>query len=171
MISVDVLQYSYVIVCNEVQNVIAFRSKFCLSSSSSSSLSSFIKQPILRHSLRRFCQTCFGVHAVGIATGYELIDRGLGVPSPGSVKNFYFSISSRPPLGPTQPPIRWVLEGSLSGGKAAGAWIWPTHLQLLPRSRKAGLSIHSCSRLHATVLGHMQGQLYFYLSRVWISHQ
>jgi hypothetical protein len=35
--------------------------------------------------------------------------------SPGKVKNFLFSTSSRPALGPTQPPIEWVL-GALSPG-------------------------------------------------------
>jgi len=28
-------------------------------------------------------------------------------------------------LGPTQPPIQWVLVCSLPGGKVAGAWSWP----------------------------------------------
>jgi hypothetical protein len=35
--------------------------------------------------------------------------------SPGMVKNFLFSMSSRLSLGPTQPPIQWV-EGTLSPG-------------------------------------------------------
>jgi hypothetical protein len=35
--------------------------------------------------------------------------------NPGRVKNFHFSISSRPALGSTQPPIKWV-PGSLSWG-------------------------------------------------------
>jgi hypothetical protein len=35
--------------------------------------------------------------------------------SPGRVKNFLFSTSSRPALGPTQPPIQWV-QGTLSTG-------------------------------------------------------
>jgi hypothetical protein len=43
--------------------------------------------------------------AVGMATGYGLDDRGVEVPSPSRVKNFHFSISSRPALGSTQPPI------------------------------------------------------------------
>jgi hypothetical protein len=46
--------------------------------------------------------------AVGIATGYELVGRGVGVPSPGRVKNFHFSISSRSTLGSSQRPIQWV---------------------------------------------------------------
>jgi hypothetical protein len=41
--------------------------------------------------------------------------------SPGRVKNFLFSMSSRPILGPTQLPIQWVSGGSFPGGKAAGA--------------------------------------------------
>jgi hypothetical protein len=35
--------------------------------------------------------------------------------SPGRVKNVHFSISSRPALGSTQPPIQWV-PGALSRG-------------------------------------------------------
>jgi hypothetical protein len=33
----------------------------------------------------------------------------------GGVKSFHFSISSRPVLGPTQPPVQWV-SGALSPG-------------------------------------------------------
>jgi hypothetical protein len=46
--------------------------------------------------------------SVGIATGYGLDDQGDGSSSPSWVKNFHFSISSRPALGSTQPPIKWV---------------------------------------------------------------
>jgi hypothetical protein len=46
--------------------------------------------------------------AVDIATGYGLKDRGIGVRVPVEPRIFYFSISSRPVLGPTQPPIQWV---------------------------------------------------------------
>jgi hypothetical protein len=53
--------------------------------------------------------------SVGIATGYGLDDGGVGVPSPGRVKNFLFSTSSSPALGSTQPPIQWV-PGALSRG-------------------------------------------------------
>jgi hypothetical protein len=40
-------------------------------------------------------------------------DQGGGSSSPGRVKNFHFSISPRPALGSTQPPIKWV-PGALS---------------------------------------------------------
>jgi hypothetical protein len=38
---------------------------------------------------------------VGIVTGYGLDDQ---LKSPGRANNFLFSTSSRPTLGPTQPP-------------------------------------------------------------------
>jgi hypothetical protein len=53
--------------------------------------------------------------SVGIATGYGLDDKGGGSSSPNKVNNFYFSISSRPALGSTQPPVKWV-PGALSRG-------------------------------------------------------
>jgi hypothetical protein len=53
--------------------------------------------------------------SVGIATGYGLDDRGVGVKRPCKVKNFLFSTSPRPALGCTQPPSQWV-PGALSPG-------------------------------------------------------
>jgi hypothetical protein len=54
----------------------------------------------------------FSIHlmdrSVGIATGYDLDDHGGGSSGPGKVKNVHISISSRPSLGSTQPPIQWV---------------------------------------------------------------
>jgi hypothetical protein len=47
-------------------------------------------------------------NAVRIATGYGLDDKRGRSSSPGRVKNFLFSTSSRPALGSTQPPIQWV---------------------------------------------------------------
>jgi hypothetical protein len=44
--------------------------------------------------------------SVGIATGYGLDDRGVGVPVPVGAR--IFSTSSRPALGSTQPPIHWI---------------------------------------------------------------
>jgi hypothetical protein len=46
---------------------------------------------------------------VGIATGYVLDNRGVGVRVPVE------SMSSRPALGSTQPPIQWV-PGAHSAG-------------------------------------------------------
>jgi hypothetical protein len=56
--------------------------------------------------------------AVGIATGYVLDDREMGVLSPGMIKNFHFSIASRPALGSTYLTGAW---GTFPGGKASGA--------------------------------------------------
>jgi hypothetical protein len=39
--------------------------------------------------------------------------------SPGSIKNFLFSTLSRPALGPTEAPIRWILGALSPGGKVA----------------------------------------------------
>jgi hypothetical protein len=57
---------------------------------------------------------CYRDSAVGITTDYGLDGEGVGVRVP-VVKNFFFSTSSRPALGPVQPPIQWVL-GALSPG-------------------------------------------------------
>ena len=53
--------------------------------------------------------------SVGIATRY-------GLDGPGIEFRWGrdFLQPSRPALGPTQPPTKWVLV--LPGGKAAGAW-------------------------------------------------
>jgi hypothetical protein len=48
-----------------------------------------------------------------LATGWT--PRGSRNSSPDRVTNFHFSISSRPNLGSTQPPIKWV-PGALSRG-------------------------------------------------------
>jgi hypothetical protein len=53
--------------------------------------------------------------SVGMATGYGLDDAGIALPCPGRGNNFHFFVSSRPALGPTQPPIQWVI-GALSPG-------------------------------------------------------
>jgi hypothetical protein len=55
---------------------------------------------------------------VGIATRY-----GLDGPGIESRWRRDFPHPSRPALGPTQPPIQWVLV--FSGGRPAGTWRWP----------------------------------------------
>jgi hypothetical protein len=52
--------------------------------------------------------------AIGIATGYGLEDREFRVRVP-IWSGIFFSTSSRPVLGFTQPPIQWV-AGALSSG-------------------------------------------------------
>jgi hypothetical protein len=44
--------------------------------------------------------------AVGIATGYGLDDRRVGVRIPVVAKIFLLSMSARPVLGSTQPPVQ-----------------------------------------------------------------
>jgi hypothetical protein len=53
------------------------------------------------------------VGPVGIATGYGLDDRGVGVRVPFGSR--IVPTSSSPALGPTQPPIEWV-PGTVSSG-------------------------------------------------------
>jgi hypothetical protein len=55
--------------------------------------------------------------SVGIATGYRLDSRG---SIPGRNKNFLLFTSSRPALGPTQPPIQWAPEDLSPGVKRPG---------------------------------------------------
>jgi hypothetical protein len=75
--------------------------------------------------------------AVGIATGYGLDDRGVGVRVPVGSRIFLFSASCRPVLGSTQPPIQWIVEALSPGVKRPGREA-DHHLQLVPRSRKCG---------------------------------
>jgi hypothetical protein len=60
-------------------------------------------------------------NVIGIATAYGLDDRGVREgSSPGKAKNFLFSTLSRPALGLTQPPIKWVPGAFSSGVKQQG---------------------------------------------------
>jgi hypothetical protein len=60
------------------------------------------------------------VSVVGIATGYGLDDGGVGVRVPVRSRIFFFSKSSRPALGSTQPPIQCVPRAVSSGVKRPG---------------------------------------------------
>jgi hypothetical protein len=67
--------------------------------------------------VRRFIMERSRGGIVGIATGYGLGDRGVGVRVP--VGSTISSQSSRPALGSTQPPIQWV-PGVKQEGREAG---------------------------------------------------
>jgi hypothetical protein len=90
---------------------------------------------------------------VGIATGYGLDDRGVGVQV--SVGSRIFSSLNRPdrlwgPPNFLSNGYRWlILRGKAWSGRGVKL---TTHLQLVPRSRKCG-SIHPLPiRLHGVVL-------------------
>jgi hypothetical protein len=55
--------------------------------------------------------------SVGIVTGYSLNGQGL---IPGRGKRFVLFTVSRPTLGPTQPPLQWILEALSPGVKWPG---------------------------------------------------
>jgi hypothetical protein len=59
--------------------------------------------------------------SVGIALCYGLDDRGSRVRFSGvGLGIFLFTTASRTALGPTQPPIQWVLEALSLGVKRPG---------------------------------------------------
>jgi hypothetical protein len=68
-----------------------------------------------------FCDIWFNQSwdsSVGIA-----IRSGMDGPEMESPWGLDYPHLSRPVLGPTQPPVQWVL-GPFPGGKATGAWRW-----------------------------------------------
>jgi hypothetical protein len=58
-----------------------------------------------------------------LVLGYGLDDWGF--KSCQRLGIFLFTTTSRLALGPTQPPIQWVLGALSLGCKVAAAWIWP----------------------------------------------
>jgi hypothetical protein len=83
--------------------------------------------------------------AVGIATGYDTgRSRGHG-SSPGRVKNFHFSISSKAVLGPN--PIKWVPRALSVCVKRPGCKADHSPPTSAERSRKHG-SIQSQGKLY-----------------------
>jgi hypothetical protein len=62
---------------------------------------------------------------IGIAIRYEL-------DGPGIISRWvrYFSLPSRPTVGPTHPPVKLV-PFLFPGDKAAGAWYWPPYYHVI----------------------------------------
>jgi hypothetical protein len=85
--------------------------------------------------------------SVGLVTGHVLEDWG---SNPARDKIILVSTSSRPALGPTEPPILWVPRSISSEVKRPGREA--DHFHLLPRSRMVELYRHSPIRLHELVL-------------------
>jgi hypothetical protein len=59
-------------------------------------------------------------------------------------------MSTRPVLGPTQPPIQWVQRAFLPEYRGRIVKL-TTHLQLVPSQEYVDLYIHSSIRLHGVV--------------------
>jgi hypothetical protein len=85
-----------------------------------------------------FCFPWSRDSVVGIAAGYGLDDRGVGVHAPVGSRIFFKS--SRPALGSTQPPIQWIPCFLSPGLKRPGREAYHSP-QPVPRSGKCG-SIH-----------------------------
>jgi hypothetical protein len=69
-----------------------------------------------------------------IVSGYGLNNRVIEVRSPTGA-DFFLAPASRPALGPTQPPIQWVLGGLSPGIKRGRGVKLTTHPYLVPRLR------------------------------------
>jgi hypothetical protein len=102
--------------------------------------------PVLQGFFLPISSGCDSVHSISTI----LYDRD-GLPSPGRVKNFLSSMSSRPALESTQP-IQWV-PGSLSPGvnrpKHETDHLPPTSAKI---KKNIDLYIYSHIRLHGIVL-------------------
>jgi len=70
---------------------------------------------------------CYGdnTSAVGIATGYRLVDRMIGARFPAESGNI--SLLHRVQIGTAAHPASYPIStrGSFPGDKAAGTWSWP----------------------------------------------
>jgi hypothetical protein len=78
------------------------------------------------------------VSSGSIVSDYGLDDRAIGRsgfdPRQGQ-RSFPLASMSRPALGPTQPPVQWVLEVLSPGVKGGRGVMLTTHPHLVPRSR------------------------------------
>jgi hypothetical protein len=73
--------------------------------------------------------------SIDAATRYGLNDRGVGVRVLVGSRNFNFSVSSRPALGPTQLPIQWLPRVLSSVWRGRGVKL-TTYLQLSVEVKK-----------------------------------
>jgi hypothetical protein len=91
-----------------------------------------------------FIQNIWGISspdsALGIATGYGLDDRRIGVRAPVGIRIWFFR-NAQTGSEVHQTSCQIGTGGSFPGGKVVGEWSLTTHLQLVPKSRKCG-SIH-----------------------------
>jgi len=69
---------------------------------------------------------------------YMPMDPTTGVRFPSEAGIFLFATASRPALGPTHPPIRWVLGVLSPGLKRPVSEVDHLYLHLLPKLRMCG---------------------------------
>jgi hypothetical protein len=88
---------------------------------------------------------------VGIATGYGLDGRGVGLQVPVGSRIFF---SPRRPDRLWGHPTSYLMStrGSFPCAKAAGAWSWPLTSNSYRGQENVDLYIHSPIRLHGVVL-------------------
>ena len=98
-----------------------------------------------------YCLNCRKMNIKPLTTeqgagGRDLLLAGrFGVRTPVGHTIYSSPHSSRPALGPSQPPVEWVL-GLLSGGKGAGAWRCPPRHSALLRLMSTGKPLwHPCA--------------------------
>jgi hypothetical protein len=91
------------------------------------------------------------VSSVGIATGYGLEDRGVGVRAPVGLRISTSPYRAGRLLGPRNP-IAIGYWRSFDGGRAVGAWVWPLTTILCRGQETMDLYIISPIRLHGVVL-------------------
>jgi hypothetical protein len=76
-------------------------------------------------------------------------DRGVGVPSPGKVKNFLRVFQTGSGAHPASYPMS--TGGSSPGGKADGAWSWPLTSNLCRGQENIDPLSHMPSRRSALI--------------------
>ena len=99
--------------------------------------------------------------SVGIATLYVLDG-----PRIGSRWRRVFSPSSRPTMGPIQPPVQWVPNLFLAS-RASGTWLWQSTSSSAKVKERIELNVYSSSVSSWPVLGWNLPYLLF-VSQKWL---